>query len=182
VIPVGYLAKRVCLRPEAFKAERVEDIYSVSNCMNDDFADYIHFWKHNGYWFFDSPQIIQQLGREHAIDLTGTQLFFYEVHELAFDDAENRWSAFEPESSFATHVVSPTEKVLEGFDVVTFSLGTGPECSPLSCNYLAAEVETNQHCLLSSFERAKQLLEEGKFKNSEPGPFRIFAVYSTPWL
>jgi hypothetical protein len=33
---------------------------------------------------------------------------------------------------------------------------------------------------LDSFEDAKQHLENGKFDNSEPGPFRIFSVYSLP--
>lgn len=68
-----------------------------------------------------------------------------------------------------------------GYDVVTFSTGNSAECSPLSCNSVAREVGTNEHCLLICLEEAKRLLEEGKFKNSEPGPFRIFAVYSVPW-
>jgi hypothetical protein len=181
MIPAGYMAKRVSLRPEWIKAERVADIYSVSGCVSKDFADYIKYWKHNGYWFFDSPEIILRLARQSSIDLTGVRLFFYEVHELEFADAEGRWTTFEPEPSFATQVVLPAEKALEGYDVVTFSARTSAECSPLSCNSLAAEVETNQHCLLDSFERAQQLLEGRKFKNTEPGPYRIFAVYSTQW-
>lgn len=178
MIPVGYMAKRVSVRPEWITAEHVANIYSVSGCVSKDFADYINYWKHNGYWFFDSPEIILQLGQQHSIDLTGTRLFFYEVHDLEFDDVDNQWKTFQPEPSFPTHVVLPTEKVLEGYDVVTFSVSTSAECSPLSCNSLATEVETNQHCLLASFERAQKLLEEGKFKNTEPGPYRIFAVYS----
>ena len=47
-----------------------------------------------------------------------------------------------------------------------------------SCNGLADEVETNSRCLLDSLERAQHLLENGTFNNSEPGPYRIFAVYS----
>lgn len=72
----------------------------------------------------------------------------------------------------------PKEKHLEGYDVATFSVGTSPECSPLSCNSLAREIKVNRHSLLSSLEEAKQSLESGKLKNSEPGPYRIFAVYS----
>jgi hypothetical protein len=100
---------------------------------------------------------------------------------MEFDDTEGQWRTFKPEPSFTTQVAPPIEKALKGYDVVTFSARTGAECSPLSCNALAADVETNQHCLLTSFERAQQLLEEGKFKNTEPGPYRIFAVYSTEW-
>jgi hypothetical protein len=66
-------------------------------------------------------------------------------------------------------------------DVVTFYVQTSPECAPLSCNSLAAEVETNTRCLLQSFEHARALLENGTFNASEPGPYRIVAVYSVAW-
>jgi len=181
MIPVGYMAQRVALRPEWLSAQRVSDIYSVSSCASDYFANYINYWKHNGYWFFDSPQVIREVARLATVDLAGTTLFFYEVYELQFDEADNQWKTFEPDASFRTEVVPPTRKQLEGYDVVPFSVGTNAECSPLCCCGLAGEVETNQHCLLDSFEYAQQLVNNGAFKNTEPGPFRIFAVYSTPW-
>ena len=59
MIPAGYMAKRVQNRPNGFENTGIVDIYSVSGCISKNFADYIKFWKHNGYWFFDSPQIIQ---------------------------------------------------------------------------------------------------------------------------
>jgi hypothetical protein len=177
MIPVGYMAKRVSGRPDWLDAPQVVDIYSVSDCISDDFADYINYWKHNGYWFFDSPEIIQQLALENSIDLTGTRLFYYEVYELEFDaDDEGEWLQFEP--SFPTKVVAPTTKILEGFDVVSFYAGSSPECSLLSCNGVAKELETNMHCLLTSLEEAKRLLETGAFERCEPGPYRVFAVYS----
>lgn len=51
MIPVGYMAKRVPMKPDWLKATDVVDIYSVSSCIAEDFADYIEYWKHNGYWF-----------------------------------------------------------------------------------------------------------------------------------
>lgn len=179
MIPAGYMAKRIMRAPsDWFKTERVVDIYSVSGDMSDDFADYIEFWKHNGYWFFDSPQAIVDLARDKSIDLDGTKLFFYEVYEFEFD--EGQWNEFRREPSFKTDVLVPVQKSLEGFDVVTFTARTSAEHSPLSCNGLASEIETNAHCLLASAERAKELLEAGAFKDGEPGPHRIFAVYSVP--
>lgn len=180
MIPAGYMAKRVTTAPDWLKAERVTGIYSVSHCMSADFADYINYWKHNGYWFFDSPHIIRQLADDHALDLTGTKLFYYEIHDREFD--EGQWATFRPEPSFKTAVVVPEQKTLEGYDVVTFSAKTSAECSPLSCCALADEIETNQHCLLESFEQTQRLLEAGKFNHSEPGPYRILAVYSTDWF
>jgi len=179
MVPAGYMAKRVAARPEWLAAERVSSVYSVSGCVAENFADYINFWKHNGYWLFDSPETIIDIARENTIDLAGTILFFYEVHELQFDAGE--WRHFEPEPSFGLDVHVPEAKVLEGYDVVTFFVQTSPECSPLSCNGLAAEVETNTRCLLSSFEQARSLVENGAFNKSEPGPYRVFAVYSVAW-
>lgn len=182
MIPVGYMAKVVRSKPEGEGFEGVEfiDIYSVSPCLSKDFADYIQFWQHNGYWFFDSPKIIQHIAQEHSIDLSATKIFYYEVFEKEFDqDAGEK--TFKLEASFKTNVDHPRLKQLEGFDVVSFSTGSAAGCSPLSCNYLANEINVNQHCLLSSFKEAHQLLQAGKFSDAEPGPYRIFAVYSVEW-
>lgn len=181
MIPAGYMAKRVQNRPKRFEHTDIVDIYSVSGCTSENFADYITFWKHNGYWFFDSPQIIQQVSREHSIELTGTKLFYYEEYHLEYH-GDNTWKSFEPEASFATNIERPYLKNLEGYDLVSFSCGNHAECSPLSCNDLAKIIPVNKHCLLSSFDHAHQLLENGKFQNAEPGPYRILAVYSASWL
>jgi len=178
MIPVGYMAKRVSARPAWLDAERVKDVYSVSGCVSKNFADYISYWKHNGYWFFDSPELIVDVARDHSVDLEGTTLFFYDAHELEFVEREQRWMPFEPETAFATRVVPPSQRALEGYDVVTFSTGNSPECSPLSCCMLARDMETNEHCLLPSADLAMQLVEEGTFVNTEPGPYRVLAVYS----
>ncbi|MCW5199001.1 hypothetical protein VU06_04600 [Desulfobulbus sp. F3] len=172
------MAKHVADRPDGLKADGVKDIYSISKCISDNFADYIDYWRHNGYWLFDSPEIIQKISREHFVDITNAKIFYYEVYELEYDEDEKIWMPFFPELSFETNVRPPETKTLEGYDVVAFSFGSTPGCSPLSCNYLASEIETNEHCLLPSLERAKQLLDEGRFEKSEPGPYRIFAVYS----
>jgi hypothetical protein len=178
MIPAGYIAKKIFNKPDWIKKLRVDDVYSVSGCMSEYFADYINYWKHNGYWLFDSPEVIKKLAEEYALDLTETKFFYYEVYDLQFVEEKNEWKPFTPETSFKTNVVVPEKKHLEGYDVVTFSVGTSPECSPLSCNSLANEIKVNRHSLLASLEEAKQSLESGKFKNSEPGPYRIFAVYS----
>lgn len=181
MIPAGYLIKRVSPRPDWLKAEGVEDIFSVSNCISADFMKYVNYWKHNGHWLFDSLEVAQQLAREHNVDLKNTTPFYYEIYEHEFDEDEKQWAAFKPEESFVTHVQAPPMKNLEGYDIVSFSLGTLAECSPLSCNHLATEIQTNRHCLLDTFEQAHDALENGKFLNAEPGPFRVFAVYSVDW-
>jgi hypothetical protein len=177
MMPVGYMAKRILNRPERFENTDILDIYSVSGCMSKNFADYIQFWKHNGYWFFDSPRIIQQIAKEDPVDLNETKLFYYEVFPLEFHD-NNEWKPFEPEASFTTDIEVPDPKNFEGYDIVTFSQRNSAECSPLSCNLLANDIPVNKHCLLPDFDNAYQLLRDGKLQHSEPGPYRIFAVYS----
>jgi hypothetical protein len=189
MIPAGYMAKRVYGRDDRLKvckkraflemAPQVIDIYSVSNCISESFADYIPYWKHNGYWFFDSPNIIKSVARENGIKLEGTSLFYYEAHGMEFDGG--RWRSWSPEPSIPANVVPPARKKLEGFDVVTFYVKTNPECSPLSCNSMADELHTNAHCLFDSFEEAEENLNNGLFKDAEPGPYRIFSVYSVEW-
>jgi len=139
--------------------------------------DYIGFWRHNGYWFFDRPQIIQELASQSGLPLDDLTLFFYEVYEQEFDGEARQWFSFEPEP-FPTNVIPPSQREFRGYDIVTFSVGTSPECSPLSCNSLASAIPTNSHCLLDSLEEAKESLEAGRFEHAEPGPYRIFAVYT----
>jgi hypothetical protein len=178
MIPAGYMAKCVSKRPDWLSAPNVDDILSVSGCVSEDFDDYIDYWKHNDFWFFDSPETIVNLAKENSILLQGTSLFYYEIYEMEFDGKS--WNSMRPDLS-ASNVMLPHTKQLQGFDVVTFYAKSSPECSPLSCNSLAEELPTNSHCLFDSFDQAKFHLDEGVFNNSEPGPYRIFAVYSVPW-
>ena len=177
MIPVGYMAKKVSGRPDWLKAEQVSDIYSVSGCISEDFDDYINYWQHNGYWLFNAPQIIDQLAATHHLDIGDTCLFFYEAYELQYDQHQGEWQPYFPEESFDTNVLIPQQKYLQGYDVVSFSGGTSPECSVLSCNHMAEELKVNRHCLFETFEEARSCVENGVFKDCEPGPYRIFAVY-----
>ena len=176
MIPAGYMYKAVARAPQG--AGAAADVYAVSGCISGCFADYIPYWRHNGYWLFDSLETIQALAAESAIDLSGLTLFYYEVFELQYEEASGRWLPFAPEPSLPTQVRAPRAMQLEGYDVVTFSAQTSPECSPLSCNSLAERVAVNRHCLFDAFEDARQSIEAGVFQGSEPGPFRIFAVHT----
>ncbi len=179
MIPAGYMAKRVCAKPDWLQADQVTDIYSVSGCVSSAFDDYIDYWKHNGFWLFNSPDVIRDIARENSIDLAGTTLFYYEVYEKEFDG--KTWHPYGADPAFKTDVIVLADKELEGFDVATFSCRNVPGCSPLSCNYLARELPTNSHCLLNSFEDAEKNVTNGVFNDSEPGPYRIFSVYSVKW-
>lgn len=173
------MAKRVAKRPEWLDAPQIVDLYSVSGCNSENFADYIPYWEHNGFWLFDSPALIEKLARASGNCLDDTSLFYYEVYEQEFDG--KNWAAFAPSAELATAVVLPTVKRFVGVDVVTFGARQNPECSPLSCNSLARELPTNEHCLFSSFEEARTNFDNGGFEKTELGPYRIFMVYKVDW-
>ncbi|KPK35355.1 MAG: hypothetical protein AMJ66_01435 [Betaproteobacteria bacterium SG8_40] len=176
--PAGYLAKNIRTEAGWLENDVVEDIWSVSACLSPAFCDFVPYWRHNGYWLFDSPAVIGEIAAEEGVDLSGMRMFYYEVHGEQFDCDAGTWSVFAREASLPTRVQIPARKQLEGFDVVSFAAQTAPECSPLSCNGLARDIAVNKHCLLATLEEAKTLLETGCFKDCEPGPYRVFAIHT----
>lgn len=178
ILSAGYVYKRIAARPDWDDIPlHVEDIYSVSGCMSEMFTDYTRHWRHNGFWLFDRPDIMADIAKAEGIDLAPMTLFYYEFVDQQFDEGTRTWVSFRHDE-FPTNVALPAKKSLEGFDVATFSQGNWPECSPLSCNGLSKELPVNEHCLFSTLEAATSALENGHFDKSEPGPFRIVAVYS----
>lgn len=177
MIPLGYMAKFVMRKTQWLKGAHITDIYSVSSCMSKDFIDWTGFWRHNGYWFFDSPSIISEIAEEGGVDLRPATWFYYEGFDKEFAE-ESGWRPYVPEPSFPLAVEMPERRILRGYDVVCYYCGNSSGHSPLSCNALADKIKVNAFCLLDSLEEAQSLLEGGRFKNSEPGPYRIIAVYT----
>ena len=175
--PLGYIGKRIAERPEWLAAPGVKSIYSVSNCISSDFADYVPFWQHNGFWLFDHPGIITHLCVDNSIEMTGLRYLYLESDLVQYDTEKRRWLDFLPEPSFETDVKKPIGARLIGFDVVTFFCGNTPEHSPLSCNHIASLIPVNEFCLIDNSEDARDHIERGVFANSEPGPIRIIAVH-----
>ncbi len=178
MLPVGYLAKIVKRLPAFVNVPQVVDVYSVSGCISNCFADYVKYWKHNGWWLFDSPQIIEKLITDHHIPSVGLTYFYYEVFDQEYDQSELAWKKISLPTDFPINIAEPDYKNFVGYDVATFSCRNHPECSPLSCNYLAREIPTNKYCLFENFEQAWTWIENGDLVNVEPGPLRIMAVYT----
>ncbi len=180
MLKLGYMAKKIEPVPDHLAAFGIEEMSFVSGCIHKNFADYISLWRHNGFWFFDSPDILRSASSAADIDLCDTQLFYFTTLPLAFDEADRTWIEIVWEHSFITEVEHPADFTLLGFDIVTHSCGTSAECSPLSCNGLAEKISTNRYGLIENVDDAVGLLEAGAFDGSEPGPMRVVAVHRVP--
>ena len=178
MIPAGFMYKKV----EKDNDLPVEDIYCYGGCTTVDFAEFIPYCKHNKYYLFDNPTLMQEIAKFEAVNLEEMTLLYYEIYELQFRESTRQWENYSMTGFSLENVQIPIAKKLEGFDVTCFSGNSSPECSPLSCSNLAQKILVNQHCLFSTFEEAKLALENDLFNinDSEPGPFRITAVYSLP--
>jgi len=175
--PLGYIAKRIIPCPDWLDVPNIESIYSVANCISEDFADYIDFWRHNGFWLFDHPKIIAEICGENLIDMTGLRFLYLESELLQYDPDLKKWIEYAPESSFPTNVAKLTGTKMLGYDVATVFCGNVPEHSPLSCNHVASVVPVNRYCLIDKLDDARDHVEGGVFANSEPGYLRIIAVH-----
>jgi len=174
MIQAGYLYKRIA-EPEGLNCRNVTKIYSVSGCISNDFANYIPYWKHNQYWFFNNPEDMDNIINEQK-STEEFELLFYELYEKEFDEEQQAWQEFMAEESFGYDVKLPLHKDFLGFDIVNYTVGTSPEHSPLSCNLLCREVDVNEYCLLDAFDHAIKLTESLNETKVEPGPYRIIAV------
>lgn len=175
--PLGYIARRIAQRPDWLAVAHVQEICSVTNCISKDFADYTTYWRHNGYWLFDHPEVIADICREHALDMSGLRFFYLESDLTQFDPDNKQWVSFTPDDSFSTCVQKAGDAQLLGYDVVTIHGCTTPEHSPLSCNHLASRLPVNKHCLIDNLSDACDYIVRGAFANSEPGLLRIVAVH-----
>ena len=171
MVPVGYMAKRVPKRSDRLQAPHVVAVFSVSNCNGENFTDYIPYWKDNGYWLFDSPEVIRTVARENSILLAATSLCYYERTKktLTVNAGLLGRRSHHSERTYQR----PSGKQLAGFDVVSFTANTSPECSGLSCSSLAADC-AQMHTVLTPLTRPKRTSVAGRLTN----PSRGYIEYS----
>ena len=187
MIPAGYLLKRVVPPPTWLvnTVNPIEDVCSVSNCINENVVDLQKIWLHNSFGLANSSDILTSLATQDGCGLKGTTLFYYTAYEFelpsdgwTFDP--NQWRPRTPMDSaqVVDDVKSPLDQgsvSLLGYDVVVFLYG--PNHSPLSCNSVAQQIPVNKHCLFNSFENAIAAINNGAFGSGcEEGMYTVFTV------
>ncbi|HEV7279758.1 MAG TPA: hypothetical protein VGN57_06045 [Pirellulaceae bacterium] len=168
---IGYFPKQVVRRPEWLKVERVREILSVSDCMSSGPDDRIERWTHNEMWVYPTIaaawDVVPEGQRERF------ELLAYRMAPMEWDAGEAHPKPI-PELDVEP---LPIDFRSVGFDVVSIMEGTaGFGCSPLSCNHLAGEIETNEYCLLPTQSIAEQVAARFSLEEPEPGPYYVVEV------
>ncbi len=169
LILAGYFPKDTRV-PEGWTGPaHVTGICSVSDCVASSPPDWIEHWLHNDWGLFNSPADAQSVVPPGSSQYA---LFAYRLLPLRFVDGRSERLAI-PELT----VVPPGPDFLPlGFDAVSRLYSAFFECSPLSCNGLADEVEVNRFCLVDGLERAAALAERFSREQPEPGAYYVLEV------
>jgi hypothetical protein len=71
----------------------------------------------------------------------------------------------------------PPSFISIGFDAVSKSTSDFFECSPLSCNHMAAHIAgVNRYCLMDTLNEAVMLAERFSIEEPERGPYYVIEV------
>jgi len=168
---LGYFPKQLVAPPDWLRACGVEEIGSVSLCIAAGPDRWLEAWKHNDWGFFADPEVAWSLVPDDK--RADYRLYAYALCPVEYREGRER--AMEVDAPEAMPISQDYELV--GWDVVSRSAGSYFECSPLSCNMLAEEIETNSYCLFSSLEDARELARSADEKRCEPGPYHVLQVW-----
>ena len=172
---IGYFARPTARRKDWPHAEVVEEICNASTCMSACDWDWINEWRHNEMWVFDSPELALEVVPVER--RPGCDLYAYRLFPVRF--VESRREPFAIPDVAPASLDATFERL--GYDLVSRSQDNKFECSPISCNGLAADVPVNRHCLLddaeSAFALAETLEVAGQPMRGEPGPYFVVEVW-----
>jgi len=172
---VGYLLKRTALRPDFVKNENVVEIASVSGCISAKPKDWITRWRHNELGFYNSEALAKSvLGEDERENEPAFDLYAYALYQICADAGKVEFLNLTTDAEEL-----PSNYEFLGYDVISKAYSDFFECSPLSCNNLAAEVPVNRYCLIDQEADAFRLLTDmgAKYKGVEAGPYYLFRVY-----
>jgi hypothetical protein len=178
---LGYGVRRT--RPPAGWAPdisaRVDEICSVSDCVNSRPEGWVERWDYNHAGCYPTGEAALATTR----GARGFQLLAYVLVEWKLD-ASGAVTRIDADTIFTAgdlpREALPGDYVSIGFDVVSRAVDdprrVGFDCSPLSCNSMAREVTVNRHCLVDDLEVALQLARAWDREMPEPGPFFVVQV------
>lgn len=161
----------------------VEEICSVSECFAKSPPDWLNKWAHNTEtWLFDTPEAAWSV--VPPMELERYRLYAYRLLPRLFHA-----SAEETEHPLPELMAVPISDGFSclGYDAVVRDPGGHPSkgwpmvpsfgCSPLSCNYMAAEYAVNRYCLADDLDTAISMARDFATGNCEPGAYCVVEVW-----
>lgn len=166
---IGYFPKKIVRLPD-WLPQHVVAIRSASQCLSKGPDNWIEYWMHNEFGLYSTMAAAIAIIPEP--DRSQFELHAYRMLPSVFDHGERL--PFE----LLRIDVEPLTQEFEslGFDAVAISCSNFFECSPLSCNNLTEEIETNEHCLLPTIDAAVEAAERFSREEPEPGPYYVVEV------
>jgi hypothetical protein len=173
MIDAGYFAKRVAPKPDWLHAPSVREICSVSDCISLAPEDWVDRWLHNEFGWFN--RVSDALAVVPVDEVADYRLFGYRIYPQIFR-AGARHELIVPLNVRPDPIPETFE--LLGFDSVSKSMESvlGFECSPLSCNSMATEIDTNEYCLFHSLLAALAGATRFSIEQPEPGDYYVVEV------
>ncbi len=173
MIDAGYCAKRIAPKPDWLKAAAVREICSASGCISPAPDGWIEHWLHNEFGWFN--RVSDALAVVPPDQKAAFRLFAYRIYSQMFR-AGARHQLVLPSDVHPDPIPRTFESL--GFDSVNRSMVSvlGFECSPLSCNSMASEMDTNEYCLFDSLEAAIAGATRFSIEQPEPGDYYVIEV------
>ena len=173
----GFGVRRIEPNPFRDAAPGVLEICSVSDCISHRPGDWIPSWLHNDFGWFNTPADAMRIIPDGEAD--SYRLFAYLLHPRLF--RRGKPHGIDVPENLNPEPVPANFRSL-GFDAVSRSETTtvGFDCSPLSCNGMAAELPANMHCLLPSLDEAIAAAARFSIEQPEPGDYYVVEVLEGP--
>lgn len=173
MIDAGYFVKQIVPRPEWLQAPSVREICSASDCISAAPKDWVDHWLHNEFgWFNCVTDALAVIPSDHH---EMYRLFAYRMFPALSRGGAQQGILIPPDVH--PDPIPPTFISL-GFDSISKSMECvlGFECSPLSCNSMATEIITNEHCLFGSLNQAISGATRFSIEQPEPGDYYVVEV------
>ena len=173
MIDGGYFPKRIAATPDGLELPGVQEICSVSHCISPAPDEWIDRWLHNEWGWYNTLADAQRvIPAGHEGDF---RLFAYRLHHEVFT-AAGRVPLPVPDDVRPEPMGAEFQRL--GFDSANRSMPTvlGFECSPLTCNRMAREMEANAHGLFPTLESAIAGADRFAAEQPEPGEYFVIEV------
>lgn len=182
---LGYGVRRTDVPPgwAASTPAAVDEICSVSDCVNSRPDGWVERWDYNSACCYETEEATTRTAEgRSSFRLLAYALVMVRLNDKNQEVAVDLNAVLPPGLPTLPAGPVPDGFVVLGYDVVSKQAAgmMDFECSPLSCCGLAAEVPVNRYCLVDDPATALRLAQRWDHEEPEPGPYYVVQVRRRP--